>query len=50
METVTLLQPDGFPLPVNDPQADAQNLLSEFMEQTKHLLYAYGVNSLSQKS
>ena len=42
MGPMIFLQPDGFPLPANDPQADAHRLLSEFMEQTKHLPHAYG--------
>ncbi len=45
METVTFLQPDGFPLPADDPQTEAHHLLSEFMEQTKHLYYAYGAKA-----
>jgi len=42
MEDVSPLSPDGFPLPAADPQTDAHHLLSEFMEQTSHLPYAYG--------
>jgi len=45
MEAVSPLSPDDFPLPANDPQTDAHHLLSEFMKETKHLPYTYGVKA-----
>ena len=56
MDTVTL-SPDGFPLPANDPQIEAHQLLSAFMEQTQHLSstykfraqdYSHGISILAQ--
>lgn len=57
MKAVTILAPDGFPLPDGDPQTEAHHFLSGFLEQTKHLSstykfvardYSYGSRILAQ--